>query len=41
VYGLPRSAAGTATSDIWTVPADGSGTPTLLVHDAWSPAVVR
>ena len=41
IYGLPRASAGSASSDIWTVPADGTGTPRLLVHDAWSPAVVR
>jgi hypothetical protein len=41
LYGLPRSRAGTATSDIWVVPADGTGAPAVLVHDAWSPAVVR
>ena len=41
VYGLARDAPGTATSDIWQVPADGSGTARLLVRDAWSPAVVR
>ncbi|WFE30190.1 hypothetical protein O7623_13815 [Solwaraspora sp. WMMD791] len=42
VYGLPRSGSGgAATSDVWRVPADGSGSPQVLVHDAWSPAVVR
>ncbi|WP_319460318.1 hypothetical protein [Micromonospora sp. RTP1Z1] len=41
IYGLPRSAEGTATSDIWQVPADGSGSAQLLVRNAWSPAVVR
>lgn len=42
VYGLPRTAGnGAATSDIWQVPADGSGAPAVLVPDAWSPAVVR
>ena len=41
IYGLPRSVAGTASSDLWAVPADGSGNPQLMVHDAWSPAVVR
>jgi len=40
-YGLARQAAGSASSDIWTVPADGSGTPRVLVQDAWSPAVIR
>lgn len=41
IYGLPRSAAGTATSDVWSTPADGRGQPELLLPDAWSPAVVR
>ena len=42
VYGLPRTAAnGASTSDVWRVPADGSGSPQVLVPDAWSPAVVR
>ena len=42
VYGLPRTAGnGAATSDVWRVPADGSGAPQVLVPDAWSPAVVR
>lgn len=42
VYGLPRTGDnGAATSDVWQVPADGSGSPRVLVHDAWSPAVVR
>lgn len=42
VYGLPRtSASGAATADVWAVPADGTGAPRVLVHDAWSPAVVR
>jgi Tol biopolymer transport system component len=41
VYGLPREAAGSASSDVWQVPADGTGTPQILVSDAWSPAVVR
>lgn len=42
LYGLPRTAAnGAATDDVWAVPADGTGTPRIFVHDAWSPAVVR
>ncbi|MEU3454310.1 hypothetical protein ABZ671_12010 [Micromonospora sp. NPDC006766] len=42
LYGLSRTGAtGAATSDIWAVPADGSGTPQVFVPDAWSPAVVR
>jgi hypothetical protein len=41
LYGLPRTGTSTATSDVWTVPADGGGAPRVLVPDAWSPAVVR
>jgi len=41
MYAVPRGTPGTATSDVYAVPADGSGTPTLLVEDAWSPAVLR
>ncbi|MGC5020478.1 hypothetical protein [Micromonospora sp. DT47] len=42
VYGLPRTdETGVATSDIWAVPADGSGAPRVLVPHAWSPAVVN
>lgn len=40
-YALARATPGLATSDIWSVPADGTGAPTLLVADAFSPAVVR
>jgi Tol biopolymer transport system component len=39
VYGLQRE--GSAETDVWTVPADGSGSPELLIEHAWSPAVVR
>jgi dipeptidyl aminopeptidase/acylaminoacyl peptidase len=39
VYGLPRDES--ALSDVWVVPADGSGEPAVLVPRAWSPAVVR
>ncbi|MEV6343182.1 hypothetical protein [Actinoplanes sp. NPDC051851] len=42
LYGLARvSGTGAATSDVWRVPADGTGTPQVLIPDAWSPAVVR
>jgi hypothetical protein len=42
IYGLPRTdASGAATSDVWAVPADGTGAPRVLVRDAWSPAAVR
>lgn len=40
LYGLPRGEAGTASNDVWTVPADGTGSPTMLIADAWSPAVL-
>ncbi|MEU2794500.1 hypothetical protein [Streptomyces sp. NPDC007100] len=38
-YALPGS--GGKGSDIWTVPADGGGTPALRVAEASSPAMVR
>ncbi|GAA1788990.1 TolB family protein [Planosporangium flavigriseum] len=42
LYGLSRTGeSGAATSDVWAVPADGTGTPRVFVRDAWSPAVVR
>ncbi|SNS37780.1 WD40-like Beta Propeller Repeat [Actinoplanes regularis] len=41
LYGLPRSGSGPSASDVWVVPADGTGSPRLFVADAWSPAVVR
>lgn len=41
LYGLPRSGVGPSASDVWTVPADGSGSPRLFIPDAWSPAVIR
>jgi WD40-like Beta Propeller Repeat len=42
LYGMPRIAPnGADTDDIWAVPADGSGTSRVFVHNAWSPAVVR
>jgi hypothetical protein len=41
IYGLPRETAGSASSDVWRVPADGSGAPQVLIKDAWSPAIVR
>lgn len=40
-YAVPRAGSGLATSDVWSVPADGSGQPILLVPDAFSPAVLR
>jgi len=38
MYGIERD--GSASSDVWVVPADGSGAPRVLVPDASSPAVV-
>lgn len=39
MYGLPRE--GSARGDVWVVPADGSGSPQLLIPDAGSPSAVR
>lgn len=41
IYGLPRAGTGPTASDVWTVSADGNGTPSLFIPDAWSPAVIR
>jgi len=41
LYGLPRNVEGSASWDIWVARADGTGTPSLFVHDASSPCVVR
>lgn len=41
IYGIPRSGAATASDDVYSLPVDGTGAPTLLIQDAWSPAVVR
>jgi hypothetical protein len=35
-YGVPHADSGTPTKDTYSVPADGSGTPQLLVAGAWS-----
>ena len=40
LYALPRTGTEATTSDVWRVPADGSGTPVVLVPYASSPAVV-
>jgi hypothetical protein len=40
LYALP-GADSEATSDVWQVPADGSGGPTIFIPLAMSPAVVR
>ena len=41
LFGLPKAQSGTAETNTWTVPADGSGKPELLVARAWSPSVQR
>jgi hypothetical protein len=40
LYGLARGAP-VGDSDIWSVPADGTGRPTLYIEHAWSPSVQR
>lgn len=37
IYGRLRGES----TDLWKVPADGTGTPKLLLSDAYSPAVIR
>ena len=39
LYALPRKTGDE--TDVWAVPADGSGRPQVFVPRAWSPAVVR
>ena len=41
LYGMPRTGADATTSDIWQVPADGTGEATVFVEQGSSPAVVR
>jgi hypothetical protein len=41
LYGIPRTGSQAAEDDVWEVPADGTGTPKLLIAGAWSPAVVN
>lgn len=41
LYGIPRTGSQAAVDDIYSVPSDGSGSPRLLIAQAWSPAVVR
>ncbi|WP_010205791.1 hypothetical protein [Salinibacterium sp. PAMC 21357] len=40
LYGLPRPDV-VGDSDVWSLPADGSGAPLLFIPHAWSPSVVR
>ena len=41
LYGMPRTGADATTSDIWQVPADGTGEASIYVEHGSSPAVVR
>ena len=41
LYGLPGEGSHAAETNVWVVPADGTGAPRLLIAKAWSPAVLR
>jgi hypothetical protein len=41
LYGMPGEGTAAAESNVWVVNADGSGSPSMLIAKAWSPAVVR
>jgi hypothetical protein len=41
LYGLSRAGSDATTSDVWVVPADGSGTAAVFIPEASSPAVIR
>jgi hypothetical protein len=41
LYQVPRSGTDATVTDIWTVPADGTGTPEVFLAEASSPAIVR
>lgn len=41
LYGLPLTGERGGETDLWAMPADGTGTPRLLVPQAWSASVVR
>jgi hypothetical protein len=41
LYGMPRSGAEATVSDIWRVPADGTGQAEIYIEQGSSPAVVR
>ena len=40
MYGLDDADSFSPRTDVYTVPADGSGEPALLVEAAWSPVLV-
>ncbi len=37
LYGLPQQAEASSATDVWVVPADGTGSPEVFLQDAWSP----
>ena len=41
LYGLPLTGERGGETDLWAVPADGSGAPRLLVPQAWSASIVH
>jgi hypothetical protein len=41
LYQVPRSGSDATVTDIWSVPADGTGAPQLFLPAASSPAIVR
>ena len=41
LYGMPGEGSRAGESDVWVASADGLGSPTVLIPDAWSPAVVH
>ncbi|MFT4165233.1 MAG: hypothetical protein QM650_08320 [Microlunatus sp.] len=41
LYGMPRTGADATVSDVWQVPADGSGEASVYIEQGSSPAVVR
>jgi hypothetical protein len=41
LYALPRPGAQATVSDVWVLPADGTGSPRVFIPQASSPAVVR
>jgi hypothetical protein len=41
LYGLSRPGSEATTSDVWVVPADGTGSPSVFIPEASSPAVIR
>jgi hypothetical protein len=40
LYGMPRSDR-PGDTDVWRLPVDGSGRPSIFIEHAWSPSIVR